>query len=121
VGGKVRFMAHPENGWISSMVPPICRGWEDFEKLTIDPQSQWFQFYLSELKLFRRAAEGKFGISHFILIDSVNFLFELFGGSRTYLELIDNPDRVRQAVDFAFGLNYMEGKPLVRPVRLEKV
>ena len=105
VGGRVRFMAHPENGWISSMVPPICHDWEDFEKLAIDPQSQWFQFYRRELGLFRRAAEGKFGISHFILIDSLNFLFELFGGSRTYLELIDNPERVRQAVDFAYGLN----------------
>ena len=26
VGGKVQFMAHPENGWISSMVPPHVGG-----------------------------------------------------------------------------------------------
>ena len=105
VGGEVRFMAHPENGWISSMVPPICRDWAEFEKLTINGQSPWFQIYRRELEKFRQAAEGKFGISHFILIDSLNFVFELFGGSRTYLELLDNPEYVRQAVDFAYRLN----------------
>ncbi len=119
VGGEVRFMAHPENGWISSMVPPICRDWADFEKLAINQQSSWFQFYRRELEKFRRGAEGKFGISHFILIDSLNFVFELFGGSRTYLELIDNPERVRKAVDFAYQLNvevqrtFFEGIPLL--------
>ena len=105
VGGEVRFMAHPENGWISSMVPPILKEWSDLEKLSINHHSDLYQFYLLELELFRRGGEGKFGISHFILIDSLNFVFELFGGSRTYLELLDNPEYVRQAVDFAYRLN----------------
>ncbi len=105
VGGEVRFMAHPENGWISSMVLPICRDWSDLDRLSIDHQSPWYKFYLDELELFRRGAEGKFGISHFILIDSLNFVFEMFGGSRTYLELSDNPAKVGQAVDFAYRLN----------------
>ncbi len=105
VGGEVRFMAHPENGFISSMVPPIFTNWSDIVKLTIDHQNRWHQFYLRELETFRRGAEGKFGISHFILIDSLNFVFELFGGSRTYLELLDNPEHVRQAVAFAYQLN----------------
>jgi len=105
VGGEVRFMAHTENGWISSMVPPIFKEWSDLEKLAIDYNSDPYQFYLQELELFRRGSEGKFGISHFILIDSLNFVFELFGGSRTYLELLDNPEYVRQAVDFAYRLN----------------
>ena len=39
VGGKVQFMAHPENGWISSMVPPILEDWEGLPKLAIDRQS----------------------------------------------------------------------------------
>jgi len=105
LGGDVRFMAHPENGWISSMVPPMFKEWPDLEKLSMDHRSNWYQFYLRELELFCRGAEGKFGISHFILIDSLNFVFELFGGSRTYLELLDNPERVRHAVDFAYSLN----------------
>jgi hypothetical protein len=105
VGGEVRFMAHSDNGWISSMVPPILKEWSDLERLSIDHQSDLYQFYLLELELFRRGGEGKFGISHFILIDSLNFVFELFGGSRTYLELIDNPEKIREAVDFAYRLN----------------
>jgi hypothetical protein len=105
VGGEVRFMAHPENGWISSMVPPIFKDWAEFEKLSIDRSSDVYHFYLRELRCFRDAAQSKFGISHFILIDSLNFVFELFGGTRTYLELLDHPSCVRQAVDFAFELN----------------
>jgi len=105
VGGEVRFMAHPDNGWISSMVPPIFKDWSELEKLSIDPSCSVYQFYLRELRCFREAAGGKFGISHFILIDSLNFVFELFGGTRTYLELLDHPDYVRQAVDFAYRLN----------------
>ena len=105
VGGDVRFMAHPENGWISSMVPPLLREWSDFERLTIDHKVHWYQFYLRELELFRREGGGRFGISHFILIDSLNFVFELFGGTRTYLELIDNPDKITEAVEFAYRLN----------------
>jgi len=105
VGGEVRFMAHPENGWISSMVPPILKEWSDLEKLSINHECDFYQFYLRELELFRRGAQGKFGVSHFILIDSLNFVFELFGGTRTYLELLDHPEYVRQAVDFAYQLN----------------
>ena len=72
VGDEVRFMAHPENGWISSRVPLICRDWDDFDRPTINRQRPWFQFYRRELEKFRKAAEGKFGISHFILIESLS-------------------------------------------------
>jgi hypothetical protein len=105
VGGTAQFMAHPETGWISSMVSPILRDWFGLEKLVIDHQSKWYRFYLAALAQFRKAAEGKFGISHFILIDGLNFLFELFGATRTYLELEDNPEKVRQAIGFAYKLN----------------
>lgn len=105
VGGEVQFMAHPENGWISSMVKPILRDWSGFDELSIDRDGPWHRFYLRELEAFAAAAEGKFGISHFILIDGLNFLFELFGATRTYLEVLDNPGRVRQAMDFAHRLN----------------
>jgi hypothetical protein len=105
VGGNVQFMAHPENGWISSMVPPILEDWEGFPKLAVDDQSPWYRFYLQELKLFRAASQGKFGISHFILIDGLNFVFELFGATQTYLELVDRPEKVREAIEFAYQLN----------------
>ena len=30
-GGKAQFLCDTRNGWISSMVPPILSGWEDFD------------------------------------------------------------------------------------------
>jgi hypothetical protein len=105
LGGKVQFMAHPENGYISSMVPPILKDWGGLPGLVIDHQSPWYRFYLRELELFREASQGKFGISHFILIDGLNFVFELFGATQTYLELLDRPEKVREAIEFAFRLN----------------
>jgi len=105
VGGNVQYMAHPENGWISSMVPPILVDWEGFRQLAVDPRSPVYEFYREELKAFREAGRGKFGISHFILIDGLNFVFELFGATRTYLELLDRPEKVREAIEFAYRLN----------------
>ncbi len=105
VGGKVQFMAHPETGWISSMVPPILKDWSGLRRLELDRIGEWHQFYLHELETFREAGKGKFGVSHFILIDGLNFVFELFGATQTYLELLDHPDRVREAIDFAYLLN----------------
>ena len=105
VGGNVQFMAHPENGWISSMVPPILEDWDGFSRLTIDLQSPLYKFYRQELEVFAEASRGKFGISHFILIDGLNFVFELFGATRTYLELVDRPEKVHEAIDFAYRLN----------------
>ena len=117
VGGKVQFMAHPENGWISSMVPPILEDWEGFPRLTIDQQSPWYRFYLQELELFREASHGKFGISHFILIDGLNFVFELFGATQTYLELVDHPEKVREAIEFAYRLNVDVQRTFFRDTR----
>ncbi len=105
LGGQVECMCHPENGWISSMVKPLLTDWSEFDRLHFDPAHPWFQRYLRQMAIFTRAAEGKFGISHFILIDSLNFVFELLGATRTYLSLIEQPDMVRRAIEFAYDLN----------------
>ena len=105
VGGQAQFMAHPESGWISSMVPPILKDWSGLAALRIDDQSEWYRFYLEETETLGKAAAGKFGLSHFILIDGLNFVFELFGATQTYLELIDNPGKIREAIEFAYQLN----------------
>ena len=104
-GGEVRFLADPNSGWISSMVFPLVEEWDGFERLRVDWDGPWGQRYRRQLQLFKEGAAGKFGISHFILIDSLNFVYELFGATRTYAELHDNPDKVRQAVEFAYQLN----------------
>jgi hypothetical protein len=105
LGANVQFMAHPENGWISSMVAPLLEDWSQFDSLRFDRSHPWFQRYVSQTKAFVEAAAGKFGISHFILIDSLNFVFELIGATDTYLSLDENPEMVHKAIDFAFELN----------------
>jgi len=105
IGGEVQFMAHPENGWISSMVAPLLEDWAEFDLLRFDRSHPWFQRYVEQTKTFVAAAEGKFGISHFILIDSLNFVFELVGATQTYLDLDERPEMVRRAIEFAFELN----------------
>jgi len=120
LGGDVQFMTHPESGWISSMVAPLLDDWSEFDRLRFDPGHAWFARYLHQLDTFVAAAAGKFGVSHFILIDGLNFAFELVGATRTYLSLDEHPGRVRQAIAFAFELNvavqnaFFERVPLVR-------
>ena len=107
LGGQVEFMCHPENGWISSMVKPLLSDWSEFDALHIDLNHPWFRRYRHQLAIFRQHAQGKFGISHFILIDGLNFVFELLGATRTYLSLLEQPDRVRRAIAFAYELNVL--------------
>jgi len=105
LGGEVRFMPHPENGWISSMVPPLLEGWSQFDALRFDSLHAWWKRYLNEMAVFAEKSRGKWGISHFILIDGLNFVFELIGATETYLSVDEQPEMVRRAIDFAFDLN----------------
>jgi hypothetical protein len=105
LGGDVRFMSHPEVGWISSMVPPLLGNWADFERLRFDESHPWWQQYMAQMRLFDSRASGRWGISHFILIDALNFVFELIGATQTYLSLDEHPEMVRRAIDFGYDLN----------------
>jgi len=105
VGGEVRFQCDTETGWISSMVAPILRDWSELETLRIDPEHPWMARYTDQLDLFLGRAAGRFGVSHFILIDALNFAFELFGATETYLGAETRPDELRRVIDFAFELN----------------
>lgn len=105
LGGEVRFMAHPDNGWISSMVPPLLDDWSGFDELRFDEANPWWRRYLTQLEIFATRSRGKWGVSHFILIDALNFVFELVGATATYLAVEEEPERVRRAIDLAFDLN----------------
>jgi hypothetical protein len=118
VGGDVQYMTHPDNGWISSMVPPILADLSGLDRLRIDRGGEAFRYFEESLAVLVKQAEGRFGISHFILIDSLNFVFELVGATRTYLAVEDEPERVRQAIDFAFGLNVMVQRKFFESVPL---
>jgi len=109
LGGEVRFLSDPDSGWISSMVTPLLRNWSEFNQLTpFDPSSlydEWMARYLHHLDVFLTKGRGKWGISHFILIDSLNFGYELRGATETYYGVIDHPETMRQVIDYAHDLN----------------
>ena len=103
-GGQVQYMRN-ENGWVSSMVTPILKDWSEFDSLSFSEANLHYRRYIDQLDVFVQGAAGKFGISHFILIDGLNFVFELVGATKTYESLIGAQRMVRKATAFAFELN----------------
>jgi hypothetical protein len=109
VGGEVRFLSDPDYGWISSMAKPILRDWSEFDQLAPfdpdDPNNEWLARYVHQLDIFLDEARGNWGVSHFILIDSLNFGYELRGATETYYGVMDQPETIRRVIDYAFDLN----------------
>jgi len=119
-GSEIQFLCDPESGWISSMVKPMYDDLTLFQPRPFDKHHPWFQRYIHQLKIFSEESKNKFGISHFILIDSLNFIFELVGATKTYLSLFECPEKVQQLIDYAFQLNvkvqktFFESTPLYK-------
>ncbi len=105
IGGEMQFLNDPGTGWISSMVKPMLEDLTQFKFQTFEESHPWFHKYLKQMEVFSEISENHFGISHFILIDSLNFVFELVGATKTYLSLFEVPDIVQKIIDFAFDLN----------------
>jgi hypothetical protein len=109
VGGEARFLSDPDYGWISSMVKPILNDWSEFDQLAPfdpdDPHNEWLERYVRQMDIFLEESRGKWGISHFILIDSLNFAYELRGATETYYGVMDHPETMRRVIDYAFDLN----------------
>jgi hypothetical protein len=105
IGGEIQFLNDPGTGWISSMVKPMYEDLSQFPFKHFEDSHPWFRRYLQQLEVFTRASENRFGLSHFILIDSLNFVFELVGATKTYLSLFEVPEMVRKIIDYAFDLN----------------
>jgi len=110
LGGDVRYLSMPQDGyvgsgWISSMVPPILKDWSEFEKLQFRENHVWFTRYKDQLRMMSDSARGKFGICHIIVIDSLNFVYELVGATETYISMYEKPDMVHKAIEFAYELN----------------
>ncbi|MGA2618346.1 MAG: hypothetical protein ABSF26_12100 [Thermoguttaceae bacterium] len=105
LGGQVRFLCGAVPGWISSMVPPLLTDWSQLDALRLDESHPWWQRYLEQLQLFAARAAGRWGVSHFIIVDSLNFVIELLGATQTYLSLDEHPEQVRRAIDLGYELN----------------
>jgi hypothetical protein len=105
LGGEVRFLANPDMGWVSSMVPPLLKDLSELDRLRFDPSNVWWQRYLRQLDVFAQRSAGKWGISHVIVIDGLNFAFELIGATNTYLAAEEQPQMLRRAIDFGHEIN----------------
>lgn len=105
LGGEAQFLSDPATGWISSMVKPLLRDWSELDRLRFDPRHFWWRRYVEQIERYVEAADGQFCVSHFILIDGLNFVFELVGATDTYLALDERPADVRRAIDLAFHIN----------------
>lgn len=103
--GDVRFLCDPHMGWISSMVSPLLHDWSEFEKLSFSTYHQWYKRYVNQLEVFSEGSRGKFGVGHFIMINGLNFVFELVGATNTYLGLVECPEMIAKAVDLAHEVN----------------
>jgi hypothetical protein len=87
------------------MTSPVIQDWSELDNLEWNEECEWHRYYIEQLNLFNSGAKGKFGVSHFTLINGLTFIFELIGATRTYEEVIENPEQVRRGIEFGFKLN----------------
>ncbi len=106
LGAPLHYIRHTRTGWISSMVKPFI---DDLaaaaESLEFDEHGPAFREYIRQMKAFRRRAQGRFGVSHLICVDGVNFMHELRGATQSYYDLVDYPETVRRILEFSIRLN----------------
>lgn len=105
IGAQTHFNCDPESGWISSMVIPPLRDLTHLEDVPFLSEGEWMMRYLRFLEIYRSSAAGRFGVSHFILINGLNFVFELEGATQTLIDMIQRPELVRQATELAFEIS----------------
>jgi len=118
LGGDVRFQLDAKRGWISSMVPPILKDWSEFDKLSFSTNHQWYRRYINQLEAFVAGSKGKYGITNFILINGLNFVFELVGATNAYMNLEERPDMIRKAFELAHKINLQIHKTFFEKVPL---
>lgn len=105
VNAETRFLNDVSTGWISSMAVPFIKDLKDTYNFVLDEDNLWFKRYINQLHVYTQRAKGKFGISHFILVNGLNFLFELRGATNTYYDVLENSKEVQKLMDFSFDLN----------------
>ena len=106
LGGEVRFLAHPGRGldFLDGAAAAEATGRSSTGSASTS-RIPGGSATCGNSTSSSSAAAGKWGISHFILIDALNFVFELIGGTQTYLSVEERPEIVRRAIDFAYDLN----------------
>ena len=87
------------------MVAPLLDDWSEFDDLHLDRSHPWYKRLTTQTQAYAEVAAGSFGISHFILIDGLNFAFELVGATETYMGLELCPETIRRVIELAYEVN----------------
>lgn len=106
-GGKITFLNDTSWGWVSSMIAPFVDDIKEIRYPENVSENPWFKAYLDQMEIFRKHSGDNFGISHFIVIDSINFLVELRGATNAYYDMIDYPDEVNRVIEIAKRINFL--------------
>ncbi len=106
LGAEIRFVDNPDWGWVSSMAVPFAQSVSELSNLSLNTENQWAKIFVDQLKFYAKKSKDKYGISHFILIDGLNLLLELRGGTNMFLDTADYPDKIQEFVKFGRKVNY---------------
>lgn len=105
LGGDVRFTCNAESGWISSMTFPLLEDWGGLGGLALREGHPWMRRYERQVELFAQAGRRRFGVSHLILINGMNFAFELVGATAAYEAMVDGREELARAIELGFAVN----------------
>lgn len=105
VGAETRFLKDISTGWISSMAIPFISDLKEAEGFKLNEDSLWCKRFIKQLEYYKERAKGRYGLSHFIMVSGVNFLFELRGATNAYYDILENPEDAQKVIDFSSKLN----------------
>ena len=94
-----------EAGWFSSMGKPFLDDYSGLDELHLDMNCPILQELKSRLDYYRQFADGKFGLSPVITIDSLNLAVLLRGAQQAMMDQYDYPDELVRLFEFALEVN----------------
>lgn len=79
--------------------------WGKFKDIKFDPNNFWIKKIEQCLKYVVANANYKWGVRSFIIINGLNLSLVLRGATKTYLDIYDNPEKLRELMEFGVGFN----------------
>jgi len=72
--------------------------WEEFERLSLDPEQPWFKKYVQFAQALVAHSARRYPVSHGALVGPCDILGELRGHTQSILDIMEQPDRAKQAL-----------------------
>lgn len=104
-GQPIRFI-HRHHGPAVTFAKPIFeKGYENIGRVKYSEDSFWTKRILEIQKYFEDHAEGNFAQHGFLTMDAFNFAVEMRGATRTYLDVYEYPDELKQLLEIGLDFN----------------